>query len=97
MDGGVLSLMVTIWLHVETLPQESAMEYLLVITLGHVPDDDWFARENVEATSPQLSVAEPPAVVNADRLAKTAGTSAKHCTVVAVGQVSTGAVLSLTV
>ena len=62
--GGVISLTMNTCEQVDTLPQESATEYVLVTVLGQDPEAVWLTMVYVEITRPQLSEAEPPAVVN---------------------------------
>ena len=66
--GGVLSLTVNTCEQEETLPQESAIEYVLVIVLGQVPDAVWLTSVNEDVSSPQLSDAVPAAAVNCARV-----------------------------
>ena len=68
-----------------------------MIVLGQVPEAVWLTRVNEDVTSPQLSEADPPAVVNCTKVLYAAGRLPKHWTVVPEGQVIAGGVLSLTV
>ena len=57
--GFTWSSTVMVCVHCPVFPQESAIEYILVMVRGQVPLSD-SVTENVVATSPQLSEALPP-------------------------------------
>ena len=54
-----------IWLNRPTFPHESVTEYIRVTVNGHFSSwDSSETRLNVSSSNPQLSVAEPPPVIN---------------------------------
>ena len=91
--GGVVSPNWSVWVQLAVLPHESVTEYVRVSILGQVPDLVSVA-ENV--LMPQLSAADPPAVMNCWRVAGKgeAAISAAHCTVTPAGQDMVGGVVS---
>ena len=66
--GGIVSFTIILWTQVPTLPQESAIEYVLVNISGHVfPSDTSSTRTNVVSSTPQLSMIVPPALINSPK------------------------------
>ena len=81
--------------HWPVLPQESAIVYVRVIVLGHVPVFVWLTL-NVLATNPQLSVADPPPAIKVASVANAGGRLPIHSKFWFAGHVITGAVVSST-
>ena len=90
--GGVRSFTVIIWVHVAVLPQRSVALYVRVIVY-------LFAQVCAEMTSPKKVTITVPEQLSEEvtKLLLAAGTSELQLTVIALGQVILGGVISLTV
>src|SRR5687767_11096151 len=98
MTGGVLSSTVIVWLHVAELPQSSVTVCVRVIVPPHAPPTSGPVLQAYVRVGSQRSEADAPGnASNAAKLTGHAGTSASHDTVIFVGHVITGGVLSSTV
>src|SRR5687768_14524291 len=98
MTGGVLSSTVIVWLHVAELPQSSVTVCVRVIVPPHAPPTSGPVLQAYVRVGSQRSEADAPGnASNAAKLRRHAGTSASHDTVIFVGHVITGGVLSSTV
>src|SRR5687767_5480123 len=96
--GGVLSSTVIVWLHVAELPQSSVTVCVRMIVPPHAPPTSGPVLQAYVRVGSQRSEADAPGnASNAAKLTGHAGTSASHDTVIFVGHVITGGVLSSTV
>src|SRR5688500_13085444 len=89
MTGASGSFMVIVRTHCPVLPHESAIVYVRVIILGHVPEVDSLAVK-VLSTKPQLSDALPPPAKNSANVLNGGGTSSRHSPVTSAGHVMIG-------